>query len=83
MSSARPPALGHGQVAGVGTGAGDDIPGQLGARLGHPDGLQAVVQLGELVGGEAPERQVLAVGHPHLKAEVLDDGRHGPELVCR
>ena len=34
-------ALGDGQVAGVGAGAGDDVAGQLGARLGHADGGRA------------------------------------------
>ena len=31
-------ALGDGEVAGVGARAGDDVAGQLGARLGHADG---------------------------------------------
>ena len=77
------PALGHGQVAGVGARAGDHVAGQLGARLGHADLVEAVVQLGQLLGRQAPEGQVLAVGHPHVDAEVPHDGGQGPELVAR
>ena len=36
--------LGDGEVAGVGAGAGDDVAGQLGAGLGHADGVEPVVQ---------------------------------------
>ena len=44
------PALGDGQVAGVGARAGHHVAGQLGAGLGHADRVQALVQLGELLG---------------------------------
>ena len=72
------PALGHGQVAGVGARAGDDVAGQLGARLRHADGVEAAVQLGQLLGDQVPEGQVLAVGHPHVDAEVPHDGGQRP-----
>ncbi len=75
------PALGHGQVAGVGPGAGDDVASQLGAGFGHADGVQPPVQLRQLVGGQAPEGQVLAVGDPDVDPEVPHDGGQGPELL--
>ena len=62
MASARPAGLGDGEVAGVGAGAGDDVAGQLGAGLGHADGLEPGVQRGQLLLGEAAEHEVLAVG---------------------
>jgi hypothetical protein len=75
------PALGDGQVAGVGARARHHVAGQLGAGLGHADGVEAAVELGELGVGEAPEHHVLAVGDPHLGAQVALDGGQGPELV--
>ena len=38
--------LRDGEVAGVGTGAGDDVAGELGAGLGHADLGEAVVEVG-------------------------------------
>ena len=77
------PALGDGQVAGVGARAGHHVAGQLGAGLGHADRRQPGVQVGELLGGQAAEGQVLPVGDPDVDAEVPHDGGQGPELVGR
>ena len=81
MASASPRALGDGQVAGVGAGAGDDVARQLGAGLGHADGVEPREQRGQLLLGEPAEHEVLAVGDPHLGAELALDRGEGPELV--
>ena len=44
MAAARPRRLRDREVAGVGAGAGDDVAGELGAGLGHADGVEAVVE---------------------------------------
>ena len=74
------PALGDGQVAGVGPRAGDDVPGQLGARFGHADSVQPAVKLGELVGLEVAEGEVLAVGDPDARSQLPLYSRQLPEL---
>ena len=75
-------ALGDGEVAGVGARAGDDVAGQLGAGLGHADGVEARRRAsGSCVLGEAAEHEVLAVGDAHLGAELALDRGERPELV--
>src|SRR5918997_1731162 len=73
-------ALGDGQVAGVGTRAGDDVADQLGAGLAHADGVEPLVKRRELLLGEAAEGDVLPVGEAHLEAHLALDGGEGPEL---
>ena len=71
MASARPRRLGDGEVAGVGARAGDDVAGELGAGLGHADGVEALRRAsGSWLLGEAAEDEVLAVGDAHLGAEA-------------
>ena len=73
-------ALGDGEVAGVGARAGDDVAGQLGAGLGHADGVEPVEQRRQLLLGEAAEHEVLAVRDDDLGAELALDRRQRPEL---
>ena len=70
------------EVAGVGTGARDDVAGELGAGFGHADRAQALVQVGELLLGEPAECEVLTVGDADLDAEVALDLREAAELVA-
>ena len=74
------PGLGDGQVAGVGAGAAHHVAGQLGSRRRHVDGLEPLVQAGQLVLLQAAEHEVLAVGDPHLDPELALDRRHLAEL---
>ena len=78
---AQAATLGDGQVAGVRPGAGHHVAGQLRARAGHADGVQAVVDSGQIVGVQAPEHDVLAVGQPHVGVEFALQRGKGPELV--
>src|SRR3546814_1211813 len=73
-------ALGDRQVAGVGAGAGDDVAGELGAGLGHPDLGQALEQHGQLALAEPPEGEVLPVRDPHVGTQLPLDRRQRPEL---
>jgi hypothetical protein len=74
------PALGDGEVAGIGSRAGDHVPGQFGAGLGHADRLQPAVELRQLVGRQVPENQVLAVSDPDGGAHVSLYRGQSPEL---
>ena len=80
MSAARP-RLRDREVARVGTGAGDDVAGELGAGFGHADGVEASEEVGELLLGEPAQHEVLPVGDPHLGVEVALDLREAAELV--
>ena len=75
------PGLGHGQVAGVGAGAGHNIAQQLRAGLGHADRRQGLEQPGKLVLGQVAEDDVLAVGDPALRAQFPLDVGQRVELV--
>ena len=75
--------LRDGEVAGVGARARHDVARELGAGLGHADLGEPGVQRGQLVLGEAPQHEVLAVGDAHLDAEVALDLRQAAELVGR
>ena len=66
MSSARPRLWVTARLQVSAPGAGDHVAGQLGARLGHAEGVEPGVDGVELVFGEAPEDHVLAVGDPHV-----------------
>ena len=83
MSSARPRLWVTARLQVSAPGAGHHVAGQLGAGLGHADRVQPAVQLGQLLGGEAPEGQVLAVGDPDAGTEVPQDGGQLPELGRR
>jgi hypothetical protein len=74
-------ALGDGEVAGVGAGAGDDVAGELGAGLGHADRVEPLEQRRELLVGEVAEHDVLAVREPDLGAELPLDRGERSELV--
>jgi hypothetical protein len=54
-------------------------PGQ--ATTSRADEVEAGVQLGELLLGQVPVHDVLAVGDPDLQPEVALDGGQGPELL--
>ena len=71
------------EVAGVGTGAGDDVADELGAGFGHADGVEPGEEVGELLLGEATQREVLPVRDPDLGVEVALDLREAAELVDR
>jgi hypothetical protein len=75
--------LGDGDVAGVGTGAGDDVAGQLGAGTCHADGLEPFEQDRQLGLGEAAVDDVLAVAQAHVGAELALDRGERAELVGR
>ena len=64
--SAASPRLRDREVARVGTGARHDVAGELGAGFGHADRGEPLVELGELLLGEAAQREVLAVGDADL-----------------
>ena len=68
-------------VAGVRAGAADDVAGELDARLVHVVLAQAVVELGELLLGEAAQHEVLAVRDADVDVEVALDLGEPAELV--
>ena len=51
----EPARLRDREVAGVGAGAADDVAGELDARLVHVVLTQAIVELGQLLLGEAAQ----------------------------
>ena len=58
--------------------AGDDVAGQLGARHGHADGDETVVERLTSVFGCRREGEVLPVGDTHVELEVTLDLRRAP-----
>jgi hypothetical protein len=73
--------LGDRDVAGVGTGAGHHVTGQLGTGTGHVDRLQPVEEHPQLRLGEATEHHVLTVAEPDVGPQLALDRRqrHGTE----